>query len=536
MIEIADIRDKESLEQWLDDKPRELAVVLAHRAAARVMPIYWGWCADGPAKSDLAEIAMLRVLTTSQVCAVFKIQATENAAKEAANFATFSIVMSGRTRDAGVFDEVRTVWDTIVSSGYAAADLSREILNAAFAVHNENTLYAGPSPWSEVQRDASHFLELDVRAGLALWYDGIPPRIAEAWQATQVALTARIEAGDTGWQFWIDWYEAQLSGADQNWEMMRDIVLIPDEDWAQGADHANRLIAEIVEKHRATGRPDLSQAFPVDFTFDALQRVMRMVGIEDDTAHLRDPVVVQSFLDDCEELRDALKDFADYAEAGKAGRNHLPMLHLSADKVLAELKRTKDTQHLRARHIVRLAGRLGAFSKEEGAREELGKTLSSALDDSLGLLRTVTRRHFGPSYTALAPLTQLSLDHVDQDAVVSLFDQMIERLEVLPSDELIALDEDGMSVFRDMIRELHEFRAAITEASSDEFRQILEQRFAESIGGTGLAFGRFFEKSSAAAGTAGRAVDTAVKGYKRANGLSDIIDAIRDFLASGGTS
>ncbi|MFV1877052.1 DUF2484 family protein [Nioella sp.] len=51
------------------------------------------------------------------------------------------------------------------------------------------------------------------------------------------------------------------------------------------------------------------------------------------------------------------------------------MLHLSADKVLAELKRTND---LRARHA---AGRaLEAFSNEEGAREELAT--SSALDDS----------------------------------------------------------------------------------------------------------------------------------------------------------
>ena len=115
----------------------------------------------------------------------------------------------------------------------------------------------------------------------------------------------------------------------------------------------------------------------------------------------------------------------------------------------------------------------------------MGEALSDILDDGIGLLRTVTRKHFGPAYTALAPLGQLTLDHVDQDEVVALFDQMI-ALEALPSDDLVALDEDGLNVFRDMIRELHEFRAAIAEASSDAFRQVLEQRFAESIGGTGL--------------------------------------------------
>ena len=82
---------------------------------------------------------------------------------------------------------------------------------------------------------------------------------------------------------------------------------------------------------------------------------MRMVGIQDDMAHLREPAVVQSFLDDCDELRDTLQDSSDYAQAGQTGSNKIAMLHLSADKVLAELQRTRDTDHLRARHIVRLA-------------------------------------------------------------------------------------------------------------------------------------------------------------------------------------
>ena len=48
-----------------------------------------------------------------------------------------------------------------------------------------------------------------------------PEEIASAWATTRAALTARIAAGETGWQFWLDWYEAQLSGADQNWEMLK---------------------------------------------------------------------------------------------------------------------------------------------------------------------------------------------------------------------------------------------------------------------------------------------------------------------------
>lgn len=82
--------------------------------------------------------------------------------------------------------------------------------------------------------------------------------MAEAWDATRSALYAQTEAGETGWQFWIDWYEAQLSGAEQNWEMLKEIVLIPDDDWKQGAAHVNAMIEGIVGRYQGDGSLTLS--------------------------------------------------------------------------------------------------------------------------------------------------------------------------------------------------------------------------------------------------------------------------------------
>lgn len=530
-MKAAEITDYDSLKAWLEEQPKEVSVWIAARAAARVLPVWWRavLIADWARERDLSALPVLRCLLISAVAAKTTTDDIKAAARVADPAAALYVL---GVRQASAAAALAGANAAASAAGDAAAVM--RAVKAAESVADAARAGAA-AVWESIRNDAAHVAKGVIPADRPLWPEGMPAEIAEACDKTRTALTERIAAGETGWQFWLDWYEAQLSGAPQNWEMLKEIALIPDDDWKQGAVHVNGLIEEIVERYRGGERSALSQAFPVDFTFDSLARVMRMVGIVDDMAHLRDPAVVQSFLDDCGELRDSLQDFADYADAGRDGKNRVAMLHLAASKVLNELLRTRDTDHLRARHIVQLAGRLEAFSKEEGAREELGETLSTILEDSIGLLRTVTRKHFGPAYTALAPLGQLTLDHVDQDEVVTLFDQMIARLEALPSDELVALDEDGLSVFRDMIRELHEFRAAIAEASSDDFRQVLEQRFAESIGGTGLAFGRFIETSSAVAGQGARGVDGAVKTYKRVQNLGDIKDFIFEFLNLGAT-
>lgn len=108
-------------------------------------------------------------------------------------------------------------------------------------------------------------------------------------------------------------------------------------------------------------------------------------------------------------------------------------------------------------------------------------------------------------------------------------------MNALPSAELLALDHDGMMVLEDMVRELHEYRAAIAEATSDEFREMLEARFAESSGAFGLTIGRFVEKSSEAVEDASRKTDIAIKQWKRANSLRDILDAVNEMPLGGGS-
>jgi hypothetical protein len=261
VVEIADIGNEKSLREWLEDKPPELAVLLAHRAAARVIPVYWAWAAGYSTKGGVTEIALWRKLLTSQLRSVYATREVSDAASNAAAANADAQFVAVR---AAVFAAVAAA---AAANGAATAAIAA---NAAAAAKDATAA----DIFEDVRRDAAAYLGTNMRAPSPLWEGGkagVPPDIAVTWETTRAKLTARVEAGETGWQFWIDWYEAQLTGADQNWEMLKEIVLIPDADWQKGAAHVNGLIEEIVERYQGDASPTLSghAETPGDADFDA---------------------------------------------------------------------------------------------------------------------------------------------------------------------------------------------------------------------------------------------------------------------------
>lgn len=50
--------------------------------------------------------------------------------------------------------------------------------------------------------------------------------------------------------FWINWYQRTVTGAPQNWDMLRDVALIDNATWEQDGGALDRAIQRIVERHR----------------------------------------------------------------------------------------------------------------------------------------------------------------------------------------------------------------------------------------------------------------------------------------------
>lgn len=364
--------------------------------------------------------------------------------------------------------------------------------------------------FNEIKLDCFYVEEDNQRSNALLWPDGVDV-FDESLQQIRTLPTSHV-----GWTPLVDIYENAHRGKSQNINLLRALAAQDVEFW-QGAE--NEVLDRITEVMEGFA---LAAAIPFDYNFDQIARMMRIVGIGDDAAHLRDPKANRRFLDDAEEARDRLQDFVEYTANMGGGSNTAGVTRVAAEKLLDELRRIEDLNHLRVRMLMDRAKSLEMFMGDPQHAGDLSAPLITILADAVTGLRGVFRTHFGPAFAALAPLSQLSWDQLDQDAVLALFDRKIEDIQAIRSEDA-PLDPEGQAILADMLRELHEWRARIAEASSDEMRHIYEARFAEATGSTGLALVRFVEKR---APHIGQASDAIIKGGKTLNGLKDIVDAV----------
>jgi len=231
---LVNVTDRESLQNWLEGKPRDVLDTIAARSALRVYPYAMvGIFERKSRKIDLTIIAG-RALLISAVAAYSPTAEIRRAAASAsAAAAAASASAAAAAADASAASAAAS------SFAAAAADAS----DASF--------------WKEVSKDLTAFEEgTDVSAvlGTPLWQSANP--FEELWQAKQTFLDERPE----NWSFWIDWYQRFLDGRPQNWEMLEEVALIDPEDWDKGTAHVNGLIAEIQARYDKDENVTLSPA------------------------------------------------------------------------------------------------------------------------------------------------------------------------------------------------------------------------------------------------------------------------------------
>lgn len=235
MVNASEITDRETLRAWLETRPREDAVAIAWRTAARVLPllsvdykVQFQWSSTHHRNFYVLRQVFFAYCGESNNDAMF-IDAIEYAGgmfyspiSEAAYNACSTVTLSRNTR--------------------AVSCVSR----AAEAVSGNDDI------WNAIPFDVSN-LKMHRRGwSLELWPD-TPPE----WFTKADAETRSIWAREPEhWRFWTRWWDSVIEGKLLNPDLLRDIALIPDETWQQGPGPVAKAIEAIEARYLETATPN----------------------------------------------------------------------------------------------------------------------------------------------------------------------------------------------------------------------------------------------------------------------------------------
>ena len=521
MVDIADIVDRKSLEAWLKalsgDNAHAIAEVIAVRAALRVMPHWALYFDDKQLKSEAPEFTgqLFRCTLTTAVAPVSPTAAVRTAAAFSADSAADSATLSA-ARSALY----------AARSALSAADSAA--LSAAFSALSTA---ATVGMFDTIRADCDFALTSDPVALLTspLWPETTPePQdLTDNWQS----LKGLLENDSADWSFWITFAEAMRAGRKQNWKLLEEIALLPDEDWKQGPGHINPLIAGVAAKYKGkTGSGSDDPNAPVaeqvetalasnqlraaiaDFTYDDLSQLMRMVPFLDDIKAIDDPDIAQDRANKLSELYDG---FADLAEDIRADNKNVPS-HLlrNLDRYCAEA--TKPVEAIRPGRLWDLGTNLQTEALNEDTIFALGDGLS-------GHYQRMVEKHLDlmKDYFAATLARMQNVDHVllrDDINPSDAFDRIKaahDALFVDPDQSLPRLDPEDAAVLKEELDELERRKAALDATSDPNLKEAREKEYWKHVKTVSVTLIRYSLKAAQVTWKGVKDLNSVVKTFTR---------------------
>lgn len=237
MVEIADIKDRESLRDWLEGQSKEVSVWIAHRNAMRVLPLWWDFVQQ-PANAPTGDLMALPVLCSTLISGVAGARPTPEiksvaSANASSSLGTSFAGASSTAALAAAQPSANGPSFSTAASASTAGSISTAFLSSAF--------------WELIREDCEAIASGDDLDRLRLWGRQENP-FADVWATVKTQLVVSNLSRSDGavdWSFWIKWYDDALAGNPPNWDMLERIALIDPDEWDKGAERVNELIAEI---------------------------------------------------------------------------------------------------------------------------------------------------------------------------------------------------------------------------------------------------------------------------------------------------
>ncbi|MHB8886713.1 MAG: hypothetical protein ACYC5H_16845 [Methylovirgula sp.] len=266
---LVDVTNQKELRAWLRTQPRQISVVLAARAALRMLPMLWATDVSPYDRRVGGEIILPVFRASALAWAAANYPTCDGTLKDFAN-ATFAAASAAADASDVAVGHAVFVTTAAKAAAYASAGADADASAAAVAKASANassTTAAGIDFAIAVDIDL-RALESGLSAGILasqnLWLEGLPRRIADLRNSMKQSLLARHE----DWDVWINWYDARLVGMPSIEALERARVTLPNKTWQQGPKVVNaeikRLIGEHTEKEifASAFEPKQFEAFP----------------------------------------------------------------------------------------------------------------------------------------------------------------------------------------------------------------------------------------------------------------------------------
>ena len=248
MVEVTDINDEASFDEWIMERPQYELDAVVNRAALRVLPtfLYWFFVETEKDQSVTRPISVLWQSLFSYAISNCSSRKYPTPLPDIGYTTKQKEIKLSEPPGLWSVDPTEEAAQYSSSAAFVSRSLPIDISYPQLAIESAMDM----DMWAYVQSDCKDLDKGILLNRKRLWGGSSNPLLG-MWAITK----AQLQEVEEDWSFWVRWYDSVLAGQPLSCDMLFEILRVPSEDWRKESTHVNGLIAAIEEEFLSKSTP-----------------------------------------------------------------------------------------------------------------------------------------------------------------------------------------------------------------------------------------------------------------------------------------